>query len=115
MKTCTKCGCSKPLSEFYKKQSWCKVCQKTLSVSIMRRKNTGCSVEQYNELFKKQNGCCAICGKHSSNLERSLAADHCHTSKSIRGLLCMHCNNGLGKFRDSIELLESAIEYLERF
>jgi uncharacterized protein YlaI len=114
MKTCTKCGESKPLSEFYKKQSWCKQCQRQLSVSITRQKYTGCSVEEYNDLFEKQLGCCAICKKHVSTLERSLAADHCHNKKNIRGLLCMNCNSGLGKFEDSVETLKSAIEYLER-
>jgi len=43
---------------------------------------------------------------------KSLAIDHCHESNKIRGLLCMNCNQGLGKFKDSPKLLQKAIEYL---
>lgn len=38
---------------------------------------------------------------------------HCHSSGLVRGLLCWDCNIGLGKFRDNITYLKSAIEYLE--
>jgi len=32
----------------------------------------------------------------------------------VRGPLCGSCNNGLGRFKDSVKLLERAIEYLEK-
>lgn len=35
-----------------------------------------------------------------------------HAVLGFRGLLCDGCNVGLGNFRDSIELLRSAIRYL---
>lgn len=54
---------------------------------------------------------CAICGAEPST--RALAIDHCHDSGKIRGLLCTRCNIGLGYFKDSIENLTKAIEYLE--
>ena len=38
--------------------------------------------------------------------------DHCHDSKKIRGILCGHCNTGLGAFKDDISRLNAAIEYL---
>ncbi len=34
--------------------------------------------------------------------------------REIRDWLCYACNTGLGKFRDSIELLQKALEYLKR-
>ena len=40
--------------------------------------------------------------------------DHCHTTGNYRGWLCGTCNQALGKFNDSTECLQSAIEYLER-
>jgi len=76
-------------------------------------------IAEYNELHKKQNGLCKICNKpetmKSANAKsiKRLAIDHCHKSEKIRGLLCHYCNVSLGGFKDSIEILESAIEYLK--
>jgi hypothetical protein len=39
-------------------------------------------------------------------------ADHDHRNGAPRGVLCHHCNAGLGCFRDSPEILASAIAYL---
>lgn len=114
MKACTKCMIQKPNTEFYEKQSWCKNCQRMLSVSINRKKYTGCTPEEFDNLYIKQKGCCAICGKHASEFDRSLAADHCHDSKKIRGLLCGSCNQGLGYFKDNQSLLLEAVAYLNR-
>lgn len=69
--------------------------------------------DDYNNLFVEQNGCCAICGAHQSELSRRLAVDHNHETGHIRGLLCMKCNTALGKFYDSVEVLQNAIKYLQ--
>ena len=78
------------------------------------RQDYGITIDQYNEMFSKQNGCCGICGKHQSNEEmgRRLAVDHCHTTKKVRGLLCRKCNTALGLFRDNPELIQKALSYL---
>jgi hypothetical protein len=36
------------------------------------------------------------------------------TTDKIRGLLCWRCNISLGKFEDSLELLQKSIDYLNR-
>jgi hypothetical protein len=41
---------------------------------------------------------------------RLFAVDH--KGRRIRGLLCLHCNVGLGAFRDSKKFLRAAIRYL---
>lgn len=51
---------------------------------------------------------CLICGS-----DKRLVLDHDHKTGQVRGRLCGTCNSGLGMFRDSPELLVSAIEYLE--
>jgi hypothetical protein len=67
--------------------------------------------EHYQELFKKQNGLCALpsCGQPATNI------DHCHIRNQTRGLLCGSHNLALGKFGDGLLMLREAVEYLEKF
>lgn len=73
------------------------------------KRKYGLSKEEYYLLKEKQDNMCAIC--KISN--RRLAVDHCHITGKIRGLLCLNCNTGIGQLKDSVELLESAINYLK--
>jgi len=52
----------------------------------------GITLEQYNELFKKQEGKCAVCGKHQNEIKKSLSVEHCHKTERVRGLVCQRCN-----------------------
>ena len=72
------------------------------------------TLDQYNVLFNKQNGCCAICGIHQNNLKRKLHVDHNHESGEIRGLLCINCNLALGHVNDNINTLSKMISYLTK-
>jgi hypothetical protein len=56
---------------------------------------------------------CAICEVHENDLKKPLAVDHNHITGNIRGLLCINCNTGIGKFKDSTELLNKTIKYLK--
>ena len=71
--------------------------------------------EQYDEMFMKQNGCCAICGIHHTLLTKKLYVDHNHDTGELRGLLCNKCNLGLGIFGDDVSLLQKATDYLNKF
>jgi hypothetical protein len=81
----------------------------------------GITPEQYNEMVLAQNGCCAGCLRHQSELKRPLCVDHDHSccpgdktcGECIRGLLCWQCNGFLGSVGDSIESLERLIQYLK--
>ena len=64
----------------------------------------GITIEQFNEMYKIQNGVCKLCGK-----KKKLVIDHCHKTNVIRGLLCRACNGFLGMPGDD----ESAIKKLE--
>ena len=77
----------------------------------------GLTKEQYEELLEKQGGVCAICRQPETRTTKAgvvmlLHVDHCHNSGKIRGLLCHKCNSALGLFRESSEILSSAVNYL---
>ena len=75
------------------------------------KRKYGMTVEDYDRMFKKQNGVCAIC--HTRQLYQKLAVDHCHKTGQIRGLLCQHCNRSIGLMFDSPFRLRNAAEYIE--
>lgn len=52
--------------------------------------------KDYNKLFKKQKGCCAICERHQSEFDRALCVDHNHSTDEVRSLLCFWCNFKVG-------------------
>jgi hypothetical protein len=70
--------------------------------------------EQYDELIEKQNNRCAICNRHQSEFQRTFDLDHDHNTGKVRGLLCHNCNNGIGHFKDDIEIMEKAIVYIRQ-
>lgn len=74
----------------------------------------GITIENYNLMFKEQNGCCKICGKHQSKLKKRLYVDHCHTTNKVRGLLCQSCNTFIGFSYDDTKILYKAIEYINK-
>lgn len=80
------------------------------------RRRYGISIDDYNTLFQTQNGCCAICKRPESEVVNTkykhLHVDHCHKTGNVRGLLCPKCNALLGSAVDSVDILSSAIVYL---
>lgn len=76
------------------------------------KKKYSISIEEYEKMLIAHNNKCAICKKQSKNI---LNVDHNHKTNEIRGLLCTSCNTALGGFKDSIELLQEAINYIIKF
>jgi hypothetical protein len=69
--------------------------------------------EQKQALVEGQNNSCAICGYEFGQKKGDMKVDHCHTNGNVRGLLCDLCNRGLGYFKDNVDNLKSAINYLD--
>ena len=53
---------------------------------------------------------CLVCGDKT----RKTALDHHHETKTFRGILCVNCNQAIGKFGDNAATVRRAIEYLQR-
>ena len=71
----------------------------------------GVTPEIFDELFQRQGYMCGICETTDPG-KRGWHLDHSHSSKSVRGILCMNCNLLLGHAKDSEALLTDAILYL---
>lgn len=78
--------------------------------------------EKYQKMVDAQGGVCKIC--FSPNVDgKNLAVDHDHKccparrscGKCIRALLCNPCNYGLAGFKDDVDILKRAIEYIEEW
>lgn len=121
LKLCYKCSKWKEESEFSPRKAepdglycWCKRCVRAPQVA-----RYGLTMDQHDELVKKQGGVCAICLKPPS---RAFDIDHDHAccpgdtscGKCVRGLLCFNCNSALGKLKDDVESLKRAVAYLSR-
>jgi len=86
----------------------------------VRLKKFEMTVEEHDIKMSEQDNKCAICKKP---FVKTPHIDHnhecCPTRKTCgkcnRGLLCDDCNLGLGRFKDSIEVLSNAIQYLKEY
>jgi len=76
------------------------------------KRNFGINMRKYKKLFKKQEGKCAICETHQSELDRVLAVDHNHENGKIRGLLCSACNKAIGFLKDNPQVILKAHDYV---
>lgn len=87
--------------------SWCRTCRATYRSSINRGKFRSTISDEALKELKTLVTQCVICGS-----KEPLVVDHDHHTGEIRGMLCNHCNRGLGHFRDDPMLLEFAAQYL---
>lgn len=99
-------------------QGHCRDCGRDAQRKALYRLPRG----RYAEMLANQGGVCAIC-KQIDSAGQALSIDHDHAccpdpasscGRCIRALLCTACNQGIGKFRDSPELLRAAAAYLEQ-
>lgn len=57
---------------------------------------------------------CPICQKTTiPSLTSKVVLDHDHNTGKVRGWICDSCNTGIGRFKDDVDLLKRAINFLE--
>ena len=66
----------------------------------------GITLKDYEVMFTKQKGLCAICDKP----HKILCIDHNHNTGKVRGLLCKGCNLSIGRLENRWDRI---IEYLK--
>ena len=139
-KVCTKCGKKKSIEEFRQHKGYkdgyetqCNDCKREYHKRWYRKnKEHHCSVnreyhlnatygissEQYDIMFKRQKGRCAICGHKETRIRSekvmNLVVDHDHNTDKIRELLCTKCNVVIGMAADNQDILAKAIRYLKK-
>jgi len=100
------------------RKTYCKSCYNSYVKEWRLRTKYGITNKELSELRQSQNDRCAICGIQFSGYDgkhykhSAIVIDHNHITDKVRGLLCHGCNIGLGKFKDSADLLSSALAYL---
>lgn len=108
--TCSRCGPTKLRNAGGKLR--CTIAALAVARKAMLKREYGITPEQFEQAMIEQEGRCKIC--KDDLLEAAYPAiDHDHATNKFRGLLCLHCNTGLGQFKDSIKLLLAAVAYLE--
>jgi hypothetical protein len=136
-RTCLDCGHHGPIEEFTPKRNRCRACHKErgrlwkernpekVAAGRARNKAKAVAREEIRKATRKgldpdlvasyragHSGLCDICGKPPGGRRPWLYVDHDHATGAFRGLLCGHCNTGLGHFLDDTDVMESAIAYL---
>lgn len=127
-RTCAQCGVYKPLNQFhnhkiclYGVESTCKACRLQKRREYSRkyperirdtdlRMRYGITIADYQAMYERQGGKCAICGTS----EEKLVVDHNHKTGKVRELLCHLCNAMIGCAREDIAILTAAVAYLHR-
>ena len=142
MRTCTKCGITKPFERFRPNKNnkstglrpECRDCAAILRRARYRLddwnlvKNRGWHVahpRKHKEYMLRSKYGLEIdyfdqmvveqdgrCAICCRLPEKDLYVDHDHVTKTVRGLLCRTCNLGLGHFEDNPSFLERAREYV---
>lgn len=134
--TCRRCEVERDTSEFYKDNArpngidpYCKDCRRVerkkyyhleATPEFIRnsglKRRYGITLQEYEEMYERQGGVCAICGEDASRSSHGvLQVDHCHETKKVRALLCSRCNTCVGVEETNPGLLVKVGSYVERF
>lgn len=122
-KICNVCQKLQPTVFFQKNQNWknnrtvrrpsCNDCRKVIDWENMSSKDK-------NYWYKKRPNIepfeCPVCQKRTiAWVTSKVVLDHDHNTGKIRWRICDSCNTWLWRFKDDIDLMKRAIDYLAHF
>lgn len=121
-KICNVCHKLKNTTEFAKNQNGknnrsvrrpsCQDCRVKMEGMAIPRKDRieWLKKKPQNEPFE-----CPVCKKRTiAGVTSKVVLEHDHRTGKPGGWICDSCNTGLGRFKDDIELLKSAMEFLKK-
>lgn len=121
LKKCVKCGEEKSISNYTKAsggnyyRTSCKRCESKMS------KEREILKKYYKSSYPNKDYRCPICKRIEEEVRGSggkkvgsWCCDHNHKTGTFRGWLCHDCNRALGNFKDDVDNLKRAIEWLEK-
>lgn len=117
---CPRCCQYLKLSQFPKAtdrksgiKTHCRDCYSNILHEHWVKRRFDLTADEYSTLLERQGGVCAICKTEPKR--KRLAVDHDHKTMRVRGLLCTMCNHKvLGGAKDDVEILRSAVAYLDQ-
>ena len=107
-RTCKKCAVSQPLEAFPINNTLASGILRKWTCNTCRSHQSKVRARLHREHSKPESVTCPICQQSG----QKIVLDHDHATDEFRGWLCNDCNNALGKFSDSPEILQRAIAYL---
>jgi len=119
---CTICDEVKDEKEFHNKSNSylgrdrrCSACQKERRPAAHLMHVYGLTLEEHDEMLKKQGGTCAneACN-YGLDEDHKLFVDHCHETDTVRGLLCHWCNSAEGFLKSDPEVAKGLTKYMRK-
>lgn len=96
--------CHRAYRSRYRRKGQCHSCRRYLTQYRLSRTD----YETLRATYRRDG--CPICGDRTGRP----VVDHQHGTNLARGMICDRCNQGLGFFRDSADVLAAAATYLIR-
>ena len=102
----------------------CRECDRIRQFAYRLKVKYGLTVEQFEAMLEAQEYRCGLCGDDlDMDKHNGVCVDHDHAccpgektcGRCLREILCGDCNQGLGRFKDDIAILQSAIAYLRQY
>lgn len=91
---------------------YCSPCSREYRKWSNIKRRYGITKQDYEKIIKEQDDHCVLC--HEDIGPKSVV-DHCHDTGVVRGVLCNNCNAVIGFSKESIEILQRTINYLEKW
>jgi hypothetical protein len=83
----------------------------------------GITLEEFDQMFERAGSQCEICSKglvkeregSKGPTDNVAVLDHCHTTGTVRAILCSQCNTALGLMKEDPTKIRQLADYAEKW